>query len=81
MVTSPIYKEYKAENLTTLGSQMRFDYQGTRLTGVNSLNPVMTHYIKPNYPQGESIDYTKWFIPLTAFASIALVFLAIGARN
>ena len=47
---------------------MRMDYQGTRLTGNNSLNPVMTHYVKPNYPQGEKIDYNKWFIPLTAFA-------------
>ena len=28
MVTSPIYKEVKAQNITTLGSQMRMDYQG-----------------------------------------------------
>ena len=80
MVTSPIYKEITAQDLTTLGARMRMDYQGTRLTGNNSLNPVMTHYVKPNYPQGEKIDYNKWFIPLTAFASVTLVFLALGSR-
>ena len=45
MVTSPIYKEITAQDLTTLGARMRMDYQGTRLTGNNSLNPVMTHYV------------------------------------
>ena len=81
MVTSPIYKEIIALDLTTLGSQMRFNYQGTRLTGNNSLNPVMTHYVKPNYPQGEKINYSKYFLPITAMAAVALVFLAAGGRR
>ena len=80
MVTSPISKGIIAQDITTLGAQMRMDYQGTRLTGNNSLNPVMTHYVKPNYPQGEKFNYSQYFLPITAFASIAMMFLAIRSK-
>ncbi len=80
MVTSPIYKEIKAEKVTTLGSQMRLDYQGTRLTGNNSLNPVMTHYVQPNYPEGKTVNNSNWFVPIIAFASIAILFVSVARR-
>ena len=64
MVTSPIYKEVKAQKITTLGSQMRMDYQGTRLTGNNSLNPVMTHFVKPNYTEGKTVNISNWFVQI-----------------
>ena len=80
MVTTPIYKEVKAQNITTLGSQMRMDYQGTRLTGNNSLNPVMTHYVQPNYPEGKTVNNTNWFVPIIAFASIAILFVSVARR-
>jgi hypothetical protein len=80
MVTSPIYKEVKAQNITTLGAQMRMDYQGTRLTGNNSLNPVMTHFIQPNYPEGKTINNQNWFVPIIAFASIAILFVSVAKK-
>ena len=80
MVSSPIYKEVKAQNLTTLGSKMRMDYQGTRLTGNNSLNPVMTHYVQPNYPEGKTVNNSNWFVPIIAFASIAILFVSVSRR-
>ncbi len=78
MVSSPITKEIISQDLTGLGHKMRIDFQSTRLTGNNSLNPVMTHYVQPNYPEGKTINNASWFLPIIAFSSVALVFIAVG---
>ena len=80
MVTSPIYKEITAQDLTTLGARMRMDYQGTRLTGNNSLNPVMTHFVQPNYPERKTVNNSNWFVPIIAFASIAILFVSVSKK-
>jgi len=48
------------------------------LTGDNSINPVMTHYVQPNFPEGKTVNNQSWFLPIIALSSVALVFIAVG---
>ena len=78
MGSTPVLKGQIAQDLTGLGYDMRIDYQSTRLTGDNSINPVMTHYVQPNFPEGKTVNNQSWFLPIIALSSVALVFIAVG---
>ena len=80
MGSTPVLKGQIAQDLTGLGYDMRIDYQSTRLTGDNSINPVMTHFVQPNYPEGKTVNNSNWFVPIIAFASIAILFVSVSRK-
>ena len=78
MASTPMLKGQIAQDITGLGYDMRIDYQSTRLTGDNSINPVMTHYVQPNFPEGKTVNNQSWFLPIIALASVGTLILAVG---